>query len=56
MVSQTTTDIRDARQNAWWARGGSILQRQGALAALTALVLFGVLRYGENFYSEYNIQ
>lgn len=57
MATETTTGgIRPARQDAWRARGGSILQRQGALAALTALVLFGVLRYGENFYSEYNIQ
>jgi ribose transport system permease protein len=38
------------------ARAGSVLQRQGALAALVALVLFGILRYGENFYSEYNIE
>jgi ribose transport system permease protein len=52
----TTTDIRQARQASAWARTASILQRQGALAALVALIVFGVLRYGENFYSEYNIQ
>ncbi len=57
MATDTTTGgIRVVRQDAWRARGASILQRQGALAALMALVLFGVLRYGENFYSEYNIQ
>jgi len=33
-----------------------MLQRQGALAALVVLLVFGALRYGENFYSEYNIQ
>jgi len=33
-----------------------MFQRQGALAALLALLAFGALRYGENFYSEYNIQ
>jgi galactofuranose transport system permease protein len=43
-------------QVAWRARAGSILQQQGALIALIALIVFGVLRYGENFYSEYNIQ
>jgi len=52
----TTTDIRQTRQAALRMRAGSILQRQGALAALVALILFGVLRYGENFYSSYNVQ
>jgi ribose transport system permease protein len=32
------------------------MQRQGALVALVMLLVFGVLRYGETFYSEYNIQ
>lgn len=55
-MSATTTDVRrehDVSHRGWLA---SALQRQGALAALLALILFGVLRYGENFYSEYNIQ
>ncbi|HEV2109699.1 MAG TPA: ABC transporter permease [Thermomicrobiales bacterium] len=37
-----------------WARGASLLQRQGALIALVGVALFGVLRYGETFYSSYN--
>ena len=56
METGTTTDIRQQRQTSAWGRSASILQRQGALAALVILVVFGVLRYGENFYSEYNIQ
>ena len=55
-MGATTTDVRQELQATAWARTASVLQRQGALAALVALVLFGVLRYGENFYSEYNIQ
>lgn len=56
MNTPVTTDIRQEQQASYWARTASILQRQGALAALVTLILFGVLRYGENFYSEYNIQ
>ncbi|MDQ4099206.1 MAG: ABC transporter permease [Chloroflexota bacterium] len=55
-MSATTTDIRQSRETSRWGWTASLLQRQGALAALVALILFGVLRYGENFYSEYNIQ
>ena len=55
-MSATTTDIRQVRETSRWGWTASLLQRQGALAALVALILFGVLRYGENFYSEYNIQ
>lgn len=40
----------------WQSRSASALQRQGALVALVLLITFGVLRYGETFYSEYNIQ
>jgi len=32
-----------------------LLQRQGALVALLVLFIFGVLRYGENFYGRYNM-
>jgi len=52
----STVDVRGAQQTARWARGASILQRQGAFVALVVLFVFGVLRYGENFYSEYNLQ
>ncbi len=31
------------------------VQRQGALLALVALVVFGVVRYGANFYGSYNV-
>ncbi|HYO30511.1 MAG TPA: hypothetical protein VER37_08045, partial [Thermomicrobiales bacterium] len=31
------------------------VQRQGALIALLALVVFGVVRYGANFYAPYNV-
>ena len=33
----------------------SVIQRQGALIALIALIVFGVIRYGASFYSVYNI-
>jgi ribose transport system permease protein len=56
MNPEATTGTPTAAMEARWALAGSILQRQGALAALVALGLIGVLRYGENFYSEYNIQ
>ncbi len=36
------------------ARLVSAIQRQGALVALIALVVFGVVRYGPTFYSVYN--
>jgi len=34
---------------------GLLLQRQGALLALVILVVFGMLRYGENFATGYNL-
>jgi ribose transport system permease protein len=34
---------------------GLLLQRQGALIALVVLVVFGMLRYGENFAAGYNL-
>jgi ribose/xylose/arabinose/galactoside ABC-type transport system permease subunit len=36
-------------------RFGLMLQRQGALIALALLIIFGVLRYGENFATGYNL-
>jgi galactofuranose transport system permease protein len=35
---------------------GLLLQRQGALAALIMLLVFGMLRYGEKFSTGYNLQ
>lgn len=35
---------------------GALLQRQGALLALIALVVFGALRYGEKFATGYNMR
>jgi ribose transport system permease protein len=51
-----TTGIEQGQTATWRSRSASALQRQGALVALVLLVTFGVLRYGETFYSEYNIQ
>jgi ribose transport system permease protein len=34
---------------------GALLQRQGALIALLALIVFGALRYGERFATGYNV-
>ncbi len=42
------------RQASTMARAASLIQRQGVLIALAALILFGALRY-ENFLSPYNI-
>lgn len=56
MAAETvSTDLRAARQVSQWARSASVLQRQGALLALAVLTVFGVLRYGENFRSDFNI-
>ncbi len=55
MASATAPQvIHDGRVTAR-ARAVSAIQRQGALVALIALVLFGVVRYGETFYSVYNV-
>src|SRR5688572_17962367 len=56
VATETATDARQVREASTSARVASILQRQGALGALVALIIFGMVRYGENFYSEYNIQ
>jgi ribose/xylose/arabinose/galactoside ABC-type transport system permease subunit len=37
-------------------RLGRLLQQQGALIALVVLVVFGALRYGENFATGFNVQ
>jgi ribose transport system permease protein len=56
MQAETTIDQREMAQSSRIAGAASVIQRQGALVALIALLVFGVLRYGENFYSEYNIK
>lgn len=38
------------------ARAASLVQQQGALIALIALVAFGAVRYGESFATGYNVQ
>ena len=49
----TTRASGSSRLATGWTRGKGILQRQGALIALLALILFGTLRY-DNFFSTYN--
>jgi galactofuranose transport system permease protein len=48
----TTTDGTSRRRG---AQLGVLLQRQGALIALVILVVFGTLRYGENFATGFNL-
>jgi galactofuranose transport system permease protein len=48
----TTLTFGKARR----VQAGLMLQRQGALIALVALVVFGVVRYGENFSTGYNVR
>jgi ribose/xylose/arabinose/galactoside ABC-type transport system permease subunit len=47
--------VRGVRQSGRWSARASVLQRQGALLALLLLAIFGVVRYGPNFYSSYNL-
>ncbi len=55
MVTGTTTDVRGARQMSQWAAAGSLFQRQGVLVVLVGVFALGAWRYGENFYSSFNI-
>jgi ribose/xylose/arabinose/galactoside ABC-type transport system permease subunit len=48
----TTTDSKPRRRD---VQIGLLLQRQGALIALVILVVFGALRYGENFATGFNL-
>jgi ribose transport system permease protein len=48
----TTTTREDRRRP---VQIGLLLQRQGALIALVVLVVFGTLRYGENFATGFNL-
>ena len=54
-MSAAVSDAFTASEATTRARLVSAIQRQGALIALIALVVFGVVRYGENYYSLYNI-
>jgi ribose/xylose/arabinose/galactoside ABC-type transport system permease subunit len=49
----TTTDEGTTRRRP--VQIGLLLQRQGALIALVVLVVFGTLRYGENFATGFNL-
>jgi ribose transport system permease protein len=55
MASATVPDVFPESQATARARWVSAIQRQGALIALIALIVFGVVRYGPNYYSVYNI-
>jgi galactofuranose transport system permease protein len=55
MASATVPDVFHENQVTTRARLVSAIQRQGALIALIALIVFGVVRYGPNYYSVYNI-
>ena len=52
-MTTTTTEGRSAPHR---CRVGLLLQRQGALIALVVLVVFGTLRYGENFATGFNLR
>jgi ribose/xylose/arabinose/galactoside ABC-type transport system permease subunit len=51
----TTTATTPGRTSPSRVRAGLLLQRQGALIALVILVVFGALRYGENFATGFNL-
>ena len=55
MASVPVSDVPPQSQGTARARVISAIQRQGALIALIALVVFGVVRYGPNYFSAYNI-
>ncbi len=55
MQAKTSPETIQIRRQPTWARASGLLQRQGAFIALIAVAVLGVLRYGENFYSSYNI-
>ena len=50
-----TTPTRKGTAGRRPVRIGLLLQRQGALIALAVLVVFGTLRYGENFATGFNL-
>ena len=52
----TSTGSTGHRRPARSGRIGRVLQKQGALIALVVLVVFGTLRYGENFATGFNLR
>ncbi|MBV9920561.1 MAG: ABC transporter permease [Pseudonocardia sp.] len=50
-----TTTTAEGTSRRRGAQVGVLLQRQGALIALVILVVFGTLRYGENFATGFNL-
>jgi ribose transport system permease protein len=50
----TTTTFSTSRRRS--PHVGALLQRQGALLALVALIVFGAWRYGERFATGYNVR
>jgi galactofuranose transport system permease protein len=50
-----TTTTREGTAQRRTVQIGLLLQRQGALIALVVLVVFGTLRYGENFATGFNL-
>jgi len=55
MVSAVVPTIAPDRRATSRARVVSAIQRQGAFIALAALIVFGIVRYGQGYYSLYNI-
>jgi len=51
----TTVDAPGGGSTGRRVQAGLLLQRQGALIALVILVVFGVLRYGSDFATGYNV-
>src|SRR3954452_8214948 len=51
----TTVDTAAGASTGRRVQAGLLLQRQGALIALVVLVVFGTLRYGENFATGFNL-
>src|SRR3954464_13364634 len=51
----TTVDTPGGASTGRRVQAGLLLQRQGALIALVILVVFGVLRYGSDFATGYNV-
>jgi ribose transport system permease protein len=55
MVSAAMPDVIPGARVPARARVISAIQRQGALVALAALIVLGIVRYGPSFYSVYNV-
>jgi ribose transport system permease protein len=54
-MAATASTISDLPERNSWDMTRRLLAQQGALLALIGVFLFGCWRYGENFYSRYNI-